>query len=69
MNDRSGHNATPQWTRAHIVDVLRKTGYEQAADEAARTLPEQVGPDELLRLSEEYGISRGELVNRMGGGP
>ena len=54
-----------QW----VVDLLRRLGLTQAADEAEQILPEQVSMEELMALGDKYGISRAELESRMGGSP
>lgn len=54
-----------QW----LVDTLRRLGYPQAADEAARELPEQVSMEEITRFADRFGISRDEVMSRMGGSP
>jgi predicted Zn-dependent protease with MMP-like domain len=54
-----------QW----VVDLLRRLGLTQAADEAEQTLPDQVSTEELMALGDKYGISRDELESRMGGSP
>jgi hypothetical protein len=57
------------YSRQWVVDTLRRLGYEQAADEASRVLPEDVDLQQLKEFGDQHGISRGELVNRMGGSP
>jgi hypothetical protein len=57
------------YSREWLVDTLRKLGYFQEAEEAARVLPEQLDLDQLLEFSNQHGISRGDLVNRAGGSP
>jgi hypothetical protein len=58
-----------QFTRQHVVDILRRTGYTQAADEAMRVLPDPVDRDDLGRWLAAYGITIDELISRMGGSP
>jgi hypothetical protein len=55
--------------RQWLVDTLRRLGYTQAADEAARVLPEQVSLDEIIKFTDRFGISRDEVISRMGGSP
>ena len=57
------------YDRQWIIDQLRRLGYTQEADDAARTLPDQVSAEELLAFSDRHGISRDELMSRMGGSP
>jgi hypothetical protein len=53
--------------RQWVIDTLRRLGYEEAADEAARVLPDPVSLEQLQEFGDRYGISRDELVSRMGG--
>jgi hypothetical protein len=57
------------YDRQWVVDELRRLGYTQEADDAARTLPDEVSADELLAFSDRHGLSRDELISRMGGSP
>ena len=56
------------YDRQWIVDQLRRLGYTQEADEAA-TLPAQVSAEELTAWGDRHGITRDELMSRMGGSP
>jgi hypothetical protein len=58
-----------QLPRQDVVDILRKTGFAEAADEAMRVLPDPVDLDYLAKWGEQYGITREELTSRMGGSP
>jgi hypothetical protein len=44
-------------------------GFEQEADEAARELPDPVEMEQLREFGDRHGISRDELMSRMGGSP
>jgi hypothetical protein len=55
--------------RQWLVDTLRRLGYPQAADEAERELPEKVSRQELEKFADRLGISRDEVMSRMGGSP
>jgi hypothetical protein len=57
------------YDRQWIIDQLQRLGYTQEADDAARTLPDHVSADELLAWSDRHGLSRDELISRMGGSP
>lgn len=57
------------YERQWIIDQLQRLGYPEEADEAARTLPEQVSAEELTAFGDRHGISRDDLVSRMGGSP
>ncbi len=58
-----------QITRQDVVDMLRKTGFPAAADEALRELPDPVDLDQAAAWGAKYGITRDELISRMGGSP
>jgi hypothetical protein len=55
--------------RQWFVNTLRRLGYTEAADEAARTLPDPVSLDELEKFADQYNISRDEVMSQMGGSP
>jgi len=57
------------YSRQWVVDTLRRIGYPQEADEALRVLPEEVDRRQLEEFGNRHGISRDELVSRMGGSP
>lgn len=57
------------YSRQWLVEILRRLGYAQAADEALRVLPEQIEREQLEEFGNQHGISRGELIDRMGGSP
>jgi hypothetical protein len=54
-------------SRQRVVDVLNRTGYSEAAEEAWRVLPESLDLKQLEEFGDRRGISRSELVSRMGG--
>ena len=55
--------------RQWVVDTLRRLGYEDEAEEAARVLPDPVDMEQLREFGDRYGISVAELTSRMGGSP
>ena len=58
-----------RFTRHEIVAVLRRVGLPEVADEAARSLPDQVDLELAAKFVAPYGITRDELISRMGGSP
>ena len=58
-----------QLTRQHVVDVLRKAGLPQMADEALRDLPDPVDSEQVAAWAVPYGVNMDELTSRMGGSP
>jgi hypothetical protein len=57
------------YNRQQVVDFLRRLGYSQAADGAARMLPDPVSRKQFWEFAEHYQITSGELISRMGGSP
>jgi hypothetical protein len=57
------------YSRKWLADTLRRLGYQQAADEALRVLPDQIDPEQLREFGDQHGISRDTLIDRMGGSP
>ena len=55
--------------RQWVIDLLRRLGYPQAAEEAARELPDPVSMEEIRRFGDRHGISRDELTSQLGGSP
>jgi hypothetical protein len=59
-----------EYERQWVIDMLRHVGRGQAADDAARELPERISTKELDEFARRHGIqSRDELINIMGGSP
>ena len=58
-----------QLAKQDVVAVLRRTGFPEAADEFERVLPDHVDLDELASLAQRHGITRDDLISRMGGSP
>jgi hypothetical protein len=58
-----------QYSRQQVVDMLRRWGLAQLADEAKRTLPDQVDADQLEAWAMRNGISRDDLISWFGGSP
>jgi hypothetical protein len=57
------------YDRQQVVDFLRRLGYDQAADDAARVLPDPVSQERFWEFAEQYQISGDDLISRMDGGP
>jgi hypothetical protein len=58
------------WFRKQeIVALLRRVGLQEVADEANRSLPEQVDFERAAKFVEPYGITKDDLISRMGGSP
>ena len=49
--------------------MLRRTGLPELAEEAPRVLPDPVDLDFAVKVLEAYGVTRDELIDRMGGSP
>ena len=55
--------------RQWVVDVMRRAGYPDVAEEAERVLPEVVTRAEAFDFAAQHGISLDEISSRMGGSP
>ena len=58
-----------QVTRQHVVDILQTARLRDLAEEAQRVLPDQVEYNYAERFLAQYGITKDELISRMGGSP
>lgn len=58
-----------QLERAHVLDVMRRTGMHDRMDEARRVLPDPVDLDRDQLLLRGLGLSADALVRRLGGSP
>jgi hypothetical protein len=57
------------YTRQWLVDLLRRLGYKQAAEDALREMPEEFDLKQLQAFGDRHGISRDEVTDAMGGSP
>jgi hypothetical protein len=57
------------YSRQWLVDLLRRNGYQKEADEALRTLPDEIGRAQLVEFGNAHNVFVDEIVNRMGGSP
>jgi hypothetical protein len=55
--------------RQEVVEVLRRAGLPEVADEAERSLPDPVDLEDAAKFGERYGVTRDSLISRMGGSP
>ena len=58
-----------QFTRQHVVDILRIAGLLELAEEANQVLPDPVEYNHAERYLAQYGITKDELISRLGGSP
>ena len=58
-----------QVTRQHVVEILRTARLQDLAEEAQRVLPDPVEYNHAERFLARYGITKDELISRMGGSP
>ena len=58
-----------QVTKRHIIEVLRTAGLPQVAEEANRSLPDEMDVERAAEFVGRYGITRDVLISRMGGSP
>jgi hypothetical protein len=57
------------YTRKWLIEILRRLGYAQAADDASRELPEEFDLKQLQEFAKRHGISRDDVTDAMGGSP
>ena len=58
-----------QVTREHVVGILRMAALPDLAEEARRVLPDPVEYNHAERFLVQYGITKDDLISRMGGSP
>ena len=58
--------AMDQYSRQHVVDVLRHAGWSELADEASRTLPDPVDVTKPEAWAMQHGFSFEDLKSRFG---
>ena len=56
-------------SRQYAVDKLRRMGLEQAAEAAARELPDPLTYEQAAEFGQRYGIFLDDLTDSMGGSP
>lgn len=52
-----------------IVRLLQNAGFPDEAEEAERSLPDEVELERAVEFGARCGITREELISRMGGSP
>jgi hypothetical protein len=57
------------YTRQWLSETLRRLGYTQAAEDVSRELPDEFDLEQLTEFGRRHGISRGQLIEQMGGSP
>ncbi|HET7467289.1 MAG TPA: hypothetical protein VFL29_11530 [Candidatus Dormibacteraeota bacterium] len=57
------------YTRKWLVDLLRRLGYVEAANDALRDMPEEFDLTRLQEFGEQHDISRDEVTGALGGSP
>ena len=58
-----------QVSRRHVVEILRTAQLPELVEEASRVLPDPVEYSHAERFLAQYGITKDELISRMGGSP
>ena len=56
-------------SRQQVINILRRAGLADLADEAGRTFPDPVDSDVVTQFCVAHGLSRQSLMNLMGGSP
>jgi hypothetical protein len=55
--------------RQEVVDLLRRAGLAEIADEAMAELPDHMSEEELERWAGQHGVTIDVLISQMGGSP
>jgi hypothetical protein len=58
-----------KYSRQYVVDQLNRMGYAEIAVEASRELPDPVDINLLEGWCMQHGLSRDDVISRMGGSP
>jgi hypothetical protein len=58
-----------EFAREHVVEALRRAGLTADAEWAEWSLPETCELDQLVNVLGKRGLSRGLLVDLLGGSP
>jgi hypothetical protein len=58
-----------EFTREHVVEALRRAGLQADAEWAESSLPESSDIDHIVNVFAKRGITRGRLVDLLGGSP
>jgi hypothetical protein len=53
----------------YVVDELNRLGYRELAGEASRDLPDPVDINQLEAWCMQHGLTRDEVISRLGGSP
>jgi len=57
------------YSRQYVADELRRLGFPELVDAALRELHDPVDVEQLENWGMRYGLSKDELISRMGGSP
>jgi hypothetical protein len=57
------------YRRQKLVDMLRRAGFREAAEEAMRELPDPVDAEQVEAWGMRHGITKSVLISHMGGSP
>lgn len=57
------------YTKQWLVNLLRRLGYTQAAEDALREMPEKFDLRQLQDFGDRHGISRDQVTDALGGSP
>jgi hypothetical protein len=57
------------YSKQSVADKLRHLGFQELADKALRELPDRVDLDQISNWGIRYGVTKDDLISRMGGSP
>jgi hypothetical protein len=56
-------------SRDHVVHILRRAGFREVADKAARELPVALDLDEAMNWCAQHGVNESDVISQLGGSP
>jgi hypothetical protein len=58
-----------EFTRQHVIGVLRRAGLWDEAEEVEASLPDSADLDEVAKILGDRGITHDTLISLLGGSP
>lgn len=55
--------------KQEVIELLRRAGHHEVAEEAERSLPDPVDLERAAAFGLQYGVTRDDLISRLGGSP
>jgi hypothetical protein len=56
-------------SRDHVVHILRRAGFREVADKAAKELPVALNLEDAMNWAQRHGVTESDVVSQLGGSP